>query len=39
VLGFDMARDFPNWTAQARRLAERPAVRRVLEREGLRLPE
>jgi glutathione S-transferase len=39
VLGFDMARDFPNWTAQARRLAERPAVQRVLEREGLRAPE
>jgi glutathione S-transferase len=39
VLGFDMARDFPNWTAQARRLAARPAVRRVLEREGLRPPE
>jgi glutathione S-transferase len=39
VLGFDMPGQFPSWTAQARRMAERPAVRRVLEREGLRLPE
>lgn len=38
ALGFDMAGDFPNWTAQARRMAERPAVRRVFEREGLLTP-
>ena len=38
-LGFDMATANPNWTALARRLAERPAVRRVFEKEGLRLPE
>jgi glutathione S-transferase len=38
VLGFDMARDFPNWTAHARRMGERPAVQRVLEREGLPRP-
>ena len=38
VLAFDMARDFPNWTAHARRMAERPAVRTVFEREGLELP-
>jgi glutathione S-transferase len=37
-LAFDMARDFPNWTAHARRMAERPAVRRAFEREGLELP-
>ena len=38
VLGFDMARDCPNWTAHARRMAMRPAVRRAFEREGLELP-
>ena len=38
ALGFDMARDCPNWTAHARRMAERPAVRRAFEREGLELP-
>jgi glutathione S-transferase len=38
TLGFDMARDFPNWTAHARRMGERPAVRNALEREGLRMP-
>jgi glutathione S-transferase len=38
TLGFDMARDFPKWTAHARRMAERPAVRRAFEREGLPLP-
>lgn len=38
-LGYDMPRDFPHWTAQARRLAERPATRRAFEREGLSLPE
>ena len=29
---------FPAWTAHARRMAERPAVRTVFEREGLALP-
>lgn len=38
TLGFDMPRDFPNWTAHARRMAERPAVRRAFEREALELP-
>ncbi|PZQ58374.1 MAG: glutathione S-transferase [Sphingomonas taxi] len=38
VLGFDMARDFPDWTAHARRMAARPAVRRAFRREGLALP-
>jgi glutathione S-transferase len=38
VLGYDMAADFPNWTAQARRMAERPAVQRVFAREGIALP-
>ncbi len=37
-LGFDMARDFPAWTAHARRMGERPAVQRALEREGIALP-
>lgn len=37
-LAFDMPADFPHWTAHARRLAERPAVRRAFEREGLELP-
>lgn len=37
-LGFDMAKDFPNWTAHARRMGERAAVKRVFEREGLELP-
>jgi glutathione S-transferase len=35
---FDMANRFPAWTAHARRLAERPAVRAVFAREGLTLP-
>jgi glutathione S-transferase len=34
-LGLDAERDLPNWTAHARRMAERPAVRRALAREGL----
>ncbi len=34
-LGYDMAKDFPAWTAHARRMAARPAVERVLAREGL----
>jgi glutathione S-transferase len=38
VLGYDMPKDFPNWTAHARRMAERPAVKKVFEREGLQLP-
>jgi glutathione S-transferase len=38
VLGYDMARDFPAWTAHARRMGGRPAVRRALEREGIALP-
>ena len=37
-LGFDMAKDFPSWTAHARRMGERPAVKRAFEREGLELP-
>ena len=38
TLGYDMAKDFPVWTAHARRMAERPAVRKVFEREGQELP-
>ncbi|MBL8699053.1 MAG: glutathione S-transferase family protein [Alphaproteobacteria bacterium] len=38
VLGFDMAKDYPNWTAHARRMAQRPAVQRVFAREELALP-
>ena len=38
ALKLDMAARFPAWTAHARGMAERPAVRRVFEREGLRLP-
>ena len=38
TLGFDMAADYPNWTALARRVAARPAVRKVFEKEGLELP-
>jgi glutathione S-transferase len=34
-LGYEMAKDFPAWTAHARRLCARPAVQRVLAREGL----
>jgi glutathione S-transferase len=34
-LKFDMAKDYPAWTAHARRMAVRPAVQRVLAREGL----
>lgn len=37
-LRFDMPGRFPAWTAHAVRMAERPAVRTVLEREGIRLP-
>lgn len=38
VLGYDMARDFPAWTDHARRMGARPAVQRVLAREGAALP-
>ena len=38
VLGFDVEREFPNWTAHARRLAARPAVQRAFASEGLTLP-
>jgi glutathione S-transferase len=38
ALGYDMPADFPQWTAHARRVAERPAVRRVFERDGIVLP-
>ena len=38
ILGYDMKADFPAWTRHAGRMAERPAVRRVLEREGIALP-
>ena len=38
-LRYDMVTDFPAWTDHARRLAERPAVRRAFAREGLALPE
>ena len=38
ALGYDMPRLFPTWTAHARRVAERPAARCVLAREGLALP-
>ena len=34
-LGLDAERDLPNWTAHARRMAERPAVQRAFQREGL----
>jgi glutathione S-transferase len=38
TLAFDMGREFPHWTAHARRLALRPAVQRAFAREGLALP-
>ena len=38
LLGYDMAHDFPQWTAHARRLARRPAVQRAFASEGLELP-
>lgn len=38
VLGYDMAGDFPAWTDHARRMGERPAVRRALAREGIAAP-
>ena len=36
-LDLDMPRDCPNWTAWAARMADRPAVQRALQREGLTL--
>jgi glutathione S-transferase len=36
-LAYDMAKDFPAWTAHARRMLARPAVQRVMAREGLPL--
>jgi glutathione S-transferase len=38
ALGFDMGRDFPAWTAHAKRMGERPAVQRALAREGIAQP-
>jgi glutathione S-transferase len=38
VLGFNVEREFPNWTEHARRLAGRPAVQRAFASEGLPLP-
>ena len=38
TLGYDMPADFPAWTAHARRTAERPAVKRALDREGIATP-
>ena len=38
ALGFDMAAEFPAWTAHAKRMGERPAVQRALAREGIALP-
>lgn len=37
-LGYDMARDFPAWSAHAHRMGERPGVQRVLDREGVARP-
>lgn len=37
-LGYDMAADFPNFTAHARRMAARPAVQRVLADEAIAAP-
>jgi glutathione S-transferase len=33
-----MEAEMPHWTAHARRMAERPAVQRIFQREGLTLP-
>lgn len=35
LLGYDMPKDFPAWTAHAHRMAARPAVQRAMAREGL----
>ena len=37
-LAYDMERDFPAWTAHAKRMGERPAFRRALAREDIELP-
>lgn len=37
-VALDVTSEFPAWTAHARAMAERPAVQRVLAREGLKLP-
>ncbi|MGY2047532.1 glutathione S-transferase family protein [Methylobacterium sp. JK268] len=39
ALGYEMDRLFPYWTAHARRMAGREAVRRAFAREGLSLPQ
>ena len=38
MLGYDMPRAFPHWTDLMRGVAARPAIARVLEREGLTPP-
>ncbi len=38
VLGYDMAKEFPNWTAHAKRVTARSAVQRAFAREELPLP-
>jgi glutathione S-transferase len=38
LLEFDMARDFPHWTAHARRMGSRPATLAALERECIASP-
>lgn len=38
VLGYAMERDFPHWTAHARKVAARPAVQAVAARDGIPLP-
>jgi glutathione S-transferase len=38
AVGLDPERELPNWTAHARRMTARPAVRRAIEREGLQFP-
>ncbi len=37
AIGLEPGRDLPNWTAHARRMAERPAVRRAFQREAIAL--
>ncbi|HZH42650.1 MAG TPA: glutathione binding-like protein [Lysobacter sp.] len=37
LIGIDMRREFPHWTAHVERMLERPAVRRVIEREAISL--
>lgn len=36
-IGLPMGADYPEWTAHARRLMERPALQRALEQEGVTL--